>query len=886
MKNYEKISSLILRYGLAATYLYSGYSLIFESRQWLAYVPYWFSQLLPIDVLTYVKFQGVAELLLAAAFITGIWLRPAAFLSALEMILILGLFGFDGVTFRDLAILGGSMAVFFQTYADEQTAKQSTTPTPAATTPISVEQAKRNLTDSQKRFRIFLVASAFILFSIILLGLLWLSNTTKDQAGWFTFSYATGLSMIVLPCTLPLAFVIVPLAMGKDPKKGVAIALAFSAGVTITLSIYGAIIAKLGQVVGLDQAKNIMYTLAGVFAVVFGLGELGLVKLRVPAYSGAFPKFIQNQKDVSKGFLLGLLLGNVGLGCPNPAFYVLLSHIATVGSIGTGWLLTFIHAVGRVTPLMLLAILAALGVDALSILVKRKDSLTRITAWGVVGVGAFILTFGLLGHDWYVYSGIHALLEVVTREAAFMMRYADQFGGIAHAHEIPGGKWLPYGSWLMVTLIVIPLIWNWRKKYKDVPADATEHRQTLRWMGAYVITFSLMLYVFFGMYLPTWVKHQSMSGEHHQSMTDDHAHAEGTPTEHEHAQNPDMGMPGHDHEAMMAAQAQPIDLGMNVSTRTSGRNIIHTFEFLAKNKSTGATVTNLEISHGQPLHLVGIRNGDLSQFYHIHPQLRGDRYIVDHVFSQAGTYTMWGGFVYDGAHLTQKFPEVKVGSTSASSSAFQPIYNRTQELGPDLVVSFKAATELHAGTLHNMAFSVTDSGGFDVPLGKYLQENMHINIISEDLKHYYHLHTNYGMIGEDHGSAGAHDHSLLPSNSGLSLVSTAYAQSDGHTDHAHGTATTSNTNEEALLKFNEKDLRIRLAFPEPGNYKVFGEFVSASNPNKVYLTEFWVKVGDPLPQSNRTAPLNKWLLVVVSVILIGAVMPFVFKYLNEDKIKV
>jgi cytochrome c-type biogenesis protein len=518
--NYQKVSNLVLRYGLALTYIYSGYDLITNSRSWASFVPYWFSNLLPVDALTYLQFQGAVELLLALAFITGFALRPAAFLAALEMVSILLLYGIDAVTFRDVAILGGALALFFYTFTPESH-KQAAAPVVAPTTPGT----KPSLSDAQKRLRIILVVLAFTLFSIILVGLFWLSNTTKDQAGWLAFSYATGLSMIVLPCTLPLAFVIVPLAMGKDPKKGLTIAFAFALGITITLSMYGALIAKLGEVVGLDRAKDTMYLIAGVFAVVFGLGELGLIKLRVPTYSGAFPQFIQDRKDAVKGLLLGLLLGNVGLGCPNPAFYVLLSHIATVGSMSTGWFLTFIHAVGRVTPLMLLAVLAALGVDALTFLMKKKDTLTRFTAWGVVGVGAFILSFGLLGHDWYVYSGIHSLLELVTREASFVTSYAEQFGGLGHAHEMPTGKYLKYGSWLMVTLITVPMIWTWRKKKKEVLPDNLESVRAYKWYGAYTIMAALFLYLLFAITLPNWYRYQvapAMHGEHGSMTNDEH----------------------------------------------------------------------------------------------------------------------------------------------------------------------------------------------------------------------------------------------------------------------------------------------------------------------------------------------------------------------------
>mgnify|MGYP001617933425 CR=1 FL=1 len=77
--------------------------------------------------------------------------------------------------------------------------------------------------------KIFVFVSLGI-FVVIVFGLIWfffLGPDTPVGFGWYLFSFAAGLTMIVLPCTLPLAFVIVPLSLGKGAAKGLGIALAF-----------------------------------------------------------------------------------------------------------------------------------------------------------------------------------------------------------------------------------------------------------------------------------------------------------------------------------------------------------------------------------------------------------------------------------------------------------------------------------------------------------------------------------------------------------------------------------------------------------------------------------------------------------------------------------
>ncbi|MBI2055568.1 MAG: hypothetical protein HYT42_01605, partial [Candidatus Sungbacteria bacterium] len=337
------------------------------------------------------------------------------------------------------------------------------------------------------------VVSAVALCAAIALGLLWFflsAGNSPVGAGWYLFGFAAGLTMIVLPCTLPLAFVVVPLSMGKGVAKGLGIALSFGLGVAVMLSLYGVAAAIVGQVaIGtlgapLEVVKNWLYFVAGLFAYLFALGELGLVKFRMPSYTGAAPAFIQKKRDYLKAFLLGLFLGNVGVGCPHPATPVILTRIAASGDIWYGWLLFFVHAVGRILPLLLLALLGILGVNALSWLVKRKDKIERATGWGMVFVAGFILVLGLFTHDWWVYSGQHTLLESFTQEERFLDVIARQIGSaVEHRHGIPAGTglfglplWV--GNWALVALWVFPMFWYYRRKKRALQTLPDSDKQT------------------------------------------------------------------------------------------------------------------------------------------------------------------------------------------------------------------------------------------------------------------------------------------------------------------------------------------------------------------------------------------------------------------------
>ncbi len=245
-----------------------------------------------------------------------------------------------------------------------------------------------------------LIALAALLFIIFVVGLLWLAGAREQAAAGGTFgfmallAFAAGLSMIVLPCTLPLVFIIVPLAAGKNYKKGFLMAFLFGLGLTITITVYGIAMAFAGKIFGIAAATPILLTITGAAAYLFGLSELKIFRIRLPFMANIMPQSLQQKSDYIKSFSLGLLLGNAGIGCPNPLFYVLLLYIAGTANVGTGALLGFIHGAGRALPVILLTVLAMFGFQATKVLSEKRFIIEKFTAWILVIIGAFLLPAG------------------------------------------------------------------------------------------------------------------------------------------------------------------------------------------------------------------------------------------------------------------------------------------------------------------------------------------------------------------------------------------------------------------------------------------------------------------------------------------------------------
>ena len=318
----------------------------------------------------------------------------------------------------------------------------------------------------------YLVVVLFFLFSLIFVGGIFaITNDTAINAGqqlsypsWLIISYIAGLSMIILPCTLPLVFIIVPLSMGKGGTKGLSMAVLFGVGLTITIMFYGLGIGVLGQTADLDQISIFMFLIAGIAAFLFGLSQLKLFELRLPTYSGT-PKFIKNRGDYSKSFFMGLLLGNAGVGCPNPMFYWLLIYVASTGSSEVGASLGIVHGVGRAIPLILLSVLAIIGVNATKGITASRENIEKITGWMLIVIGAFLIIQGIPGgHEWYESTVIH----LVWNNLVSTTMIPPEFHVGEHIHDYDAKIPQELAPILFGGLIIFPVIWYFTRKKEKV----------------------------------------------------------------------------------------------------------------------------------------------------------------------------------------------------------------------------------------------------------------------------------------------------------------------------------------------------------------------------------------------------------------------------------
>ncbi|MBI3459216.1 hypothetical protein HY061_03080 [Candidatus Azambacteria bacterium] len=660
---------------------------------------------------------------------------------------------------------------------------------------LSVQSPVENKGD--KKLRFLFAIFVIVLLAIFLWGLFWIFTASGESPiglGWFLFSFAAGLSMIVLPCTLPLVFVIVPLSMGKGYVKGFSVALAFGLGVAMTLSVYGILAAILGKAIfslggaggSIELVKGIFYVLAGLFSILFALSELGLIKFRLPSYMGAAPAFIQNRKDILKAFMLGLFLGNIGVGCPHPATPIILGQIAITGDIFYGWLLFFVHALGRVIPLLLLAVFGILGVNATKGLLKHKDSIARATAWAMVFVGAFLFTLGAFSHDWWVASGQHTLLEQITQEQYFTSILSERLQVSApHKHGLeeiegktgPGGLPLWLGNWIFVFLMVIPLWWYlWQERKRldtfaesDRPLKLVLFRQR-RWV---ILLLTILLGLIFIYLLPQ--KFLSQAGEKDE------------------------------HEKLMISNSGSVSLHTDPTFIEVGVPVKLLFSL---RDEKGKPLQGLQISHERLLHVI-IISEDFQVFAHIHTEdlglitqemIRDAVLPIGFTFPKTGRYLVLINYLHQDHEGKEQFI-LDVGDRG--QSVISKDLSRVKLFGDEAfryTVSLDTGTEpLQVNKKIILKYNIEKDGLPVKDLQPYLGGAMHLTIVDVGFTTPMHIH------GEIHDPA-------------TGMVIHEFSGSE---------------------RFGP-DIEAQVVFPYPGIYQIFGEF---KHEGKVVVTSFMVEVG-------------------------------------------
>ena len=110
--NLKEYGPIVLRISLSLVFLWFGLTGVFNTEQFIGYVPE-FAYSLPISIESIVILNGVFEIILGILLITGLFTRIIAFILFLHTLIIMFLLGYNDIAVRDFGIALATLAIAF-----------------------------------------------------------------------------------------------------------------------------------------------------------------------------------------------------------------------------------------------------------------------------------------------------------------------------------------------------------------------------------------------------------------------------------------------------------------------------------------------------------------------------------------------------------------------------------------------------------------------------------------------------------------------------------------------------------------------------------------------------------------------------------------------------
>jgi cytochrome c-type biogenesis protein len=221
----------------------------------------------------------------------------------------------------------------------------------------------------------------------------------------FLTAFAAGLISFLSPCVLPLVPGYISIISGfsldqlKDEQQKSNLrrallinSLLFILGFSITFMAEGASASWIGQVVA--TRMRLLYRLAGLIIIVFGVHLLGIVKINFLYQDKRFHN-IEKPRGMAGAFVLGLAFAFGWTPCIGPILAGILTMASTKETVTEGVLLLAVYSMGLGIPFLL----TSLGLNQFLAFYGRFKRHFRAVEMAsgalVIAVGVLILTNNL-----------------------------------------------------------------------------------------------------------------------------------------------------------------------------------------------------------------------------------------------------------------------------------------------------------------------------------------------------------------------------------------------------------------------------------------------------------------------------------------------------------
>lgn len=242
------------------------------------------------------------------------------------------------------------------------------------------------------------------------------------------------------------------------------------------------------------------------------------------------------------------------------------------------------------------------------------------------------------------------------------------------------------------------------------------------------------------------------------------------------------------------------------------------FSFMVKNEK-GEIVKDLPLAHEKPMHLLVVSE-DLSEFYHIHPELQADgAYKVPFTFPNGGNFKLYADYTpKDSPQIVENY-SLKVAGNERAKVELK-VDEKMEKTVDGIKVVMKPDAELVAGKELMLNFTVFDEKTNKpvTDLEKYLGEYAHFVIISQDLKQFVHAH---------------------PMSKNDDMKDMKMDNMNGKTDESKPHSHDDKEEMKDMKMPSPSEVSAHTSFPQSGLFKVFAQF---QRGGKVIVVPFVVNV--------------------------------------------
>lgn len=207
--------------------------------------------------------------------------------------------------------------------------------------------------------------------------------------------FAEGFASFLSPCLLPLLPVYLgylsgEITQGKSDKRMLVInSIVFTVGLSLVFILMGITASMIGGL--LNKYKNVLTKVAAVIIIIFGLFDMGLIKIGF-LYKERRLNIKYRKANLVNSFIFGMAFALGWTPCIGPILGSVLIIAGSSGSTAYGVYLLFIYSLGLSIPFIVTALFMDLIISKLKNIQKYSKQIGYVSGLILIILGAAMYT--------------------------------------------------------------------------------------------------------------------------------------------------------------------------------------------------------------------------------------------------------------------------------------------------------------------------------------------------------------------------------------------------------------------------------------------------------------------------------------------------------------